>query len=64
MGAAADGALEAGGRVEGVILRKFWKVRHRGLHVMRGYETFALRKARCSAERRRPSSSRGLWNAG
>jgi len=45
MGAAADGALEAGGRVEGIILRKFWKVRHRGLHVMRGYETFALRKA-------------------
>ena len=45
MGAAADGALEAGGRVEGVILRKFWKVRHRGLHAMRGYQTFALRKA-------------------
>jgi len=45
MGAAADGALEAGGRVEGVILRKFWHVRHRGLHVMRAYKTFALRKA-------------------
>lgn len=45
MGAAADGALEAGGRVEGVILRKFWAVRHRGLHVMRAYRTFALRKA-------------------
>jgi len=45
MGAASDGALEAGGRVEGVILRKFWPVRHRGLHVMRSYETFALRKA-------------------
>jgi len=45
MGAAADGALEAGGRVEGVILRKFWKIRHRGLHVMKAYTTFALRKA-------------------
>ena len=45
MGAAADGALEEGGRVEGVILRKFWNVRHRGLHSMRAYETFALRKA-------------------
>jgi uncharacterized protein (TIGR00730 family) len=31
--------------VEGVILRKFWKVRHRGLHSMTAYETFALRKA-------------------
>ena len=45
MGAASDGALEAGGRVEGVILRKFWKVRHQGLHSMRSYKTFALRKA-------------------
>jgi uncharacterized protein (TIGR00730 family) len=45
MGAASDGALEAGGRVEGVILRKFWDVRHRGLHSMRSYQTFALRKA-------------------
>src|SRR5437868_4721604 len=45
MGAASDGALEAGGRVEGVILRKFWPVRHRGLHSMRAYATFALRKA-------------------
>lgn len=45
MGAAADGALEAGGRVEGVILQKFWGVRHRGLHRMRAYRTFALRKA-------------------
>jgi hypothetical protein len=45
MGAAADGALGAGGRVEGVILKKFWKVRHRGLHSMHAYETFALRKA-------------------
>jgi len=45
MGAASDGALEAGGRVEGVILRKFWPARHRGLHSMRAYATFALRKA-------------------
>jgi uncharacterized protein (TIGR00730 family) len=45
MGAASDGALAAGGRVEGVILRKFWKGRHRGLHVLRAYRTFALRKA-------------------
>lgn len=45
MGAAADGALEAGGRVEGVILRRFWRVRHRGLHELRSAETFALRKA-------------------
>jgi uncharacterized protein (TIGR00730 family) len=45
MGAASDGALEAGGRVEGVILRKFWAVRHRGLHSMKAYSTFALRKA-------------------
>jgi hypothetical protein len=44
MGAASDGALEAGGQVEGVILRKFWAVRHRGLHSMRAYATFALRK--------------------
>jgi uncharacterized protein (TIGR00730 family) len=45
MGAAADGALAAGGRVEGFILRKFWDVRHPGLHVMRAYTTFAMRKA-------------------
>ena len=45
MGAASDGALEAGGRVEGIILRKFWPVRHRGLHSMKAYTTFALRKA-------------------
>ena len=45
MGAAADGALLAGGRVEGVILRKFWRLRHRGLHHLRACETFALRKA-------------------
>ena len=45
MGAASDGALEAGGRVDGIILRKFWPVRHRGLHSMKAYATFALRKA-------------------
>jgi uncharacterized protein (TIGR00730 family) len=44
MGAAADGALRAGGRVEGVILRKFWGVRHRGMP-LRSVGTFALRKA-------------------
>jgi predicted Rossmann-fold nucleotide-binding protein len=44
MGAASDGALEAGGRVEGIILRKFWPVRHRGLHSLKAYATFALRK--------------------
>lgn len=46
MGAAADGALGAGGRVEGVILEKFWDVRHRGLHRLVSTSTFALRKAR------------------
>ncbi|MBI3858282.1 MAG: LOG family protein [Planctomycetes bacterium] len=45
MGAASDGALEAGGRVEGIILRKFWPIRHRGLQSMKAYATFALRKA-------------------
>ncbi|HXX93947.1 MAG TPA: TIGR00730 family Rossman fold protein [Planctomycetota bacterium] len=45
MGAATDGALSAGGRVEGVILRRFWAVRHRGLHSLRSCKTFALRKA-------------------
>lgn len=44
MGAAADGALGAGGRVEGVILRRFWAARHRGLHTLRSCKTFALRK--------------------
>ncbi len=45
MGAATDGALGAGGRVEGVILRKFWPLRHRKLHSLRAMSTFALRKA-------------------
>ena len=29
MGAATDGALSEGGRVEGVILKRFWPLRHR-----------------------------------
>jgi len=45
MGRAADGALEEGGRVEGVILSKFWDVRHRRLHLLVSVDTFALRKA-------------------
>lgn len=45
MGAAADGALSGGGRVEGVILDRFWGVRHRGLHSLRVCRTFAGRKA-------------------
>lgn len=45
MGQAADGALEAGGKVEGVILAKFWKVRHRKLHRLDSVPTFSLRKA-------------------
>ncbi len=31
--------------MEGVILRKFWAVRHRSVKSMRAYSTFALRKA-------------------
>ena len=45
MGEATDGALEAGGRVEAVILGKFWGVRHRGVERMRSVRTFAERKA-------------------
>ncbi len=45
MGRATDGALSAGGRVEGVILSKFWDVRHRRLHRLRSERTFAARKA-------------------
>lgn len=45
MGAATDGALAAGGRVEGVILEKFWKVRHRRLHSIKCCARFDLRKA-------------------
>ncbi len=35
MGRVADGALGAGGRVEGVILERFNRVRHEGLSSMR-----------------------------
>ena len=45
MGAATDGALSVGGRVEGVILGRFWPVRHRQLHSLKSCATFALRKA-------------------
>ena len=45
MGRATDGALEAGGRVEGVILRKFLPIRHRGLHSLKVAATFERRKA-------------------
>jgi predicted Rossmann-fold nucleotide-binding protein len=45
MGAASDGALASGGRVEGVILRRFWRQRHRGLHSLKSSATFARRKA-------------------
>lgn len=45
MGRATDGALSVGGRVEGVILSKFWDVRHRRLHRLSSERTFAARKA-------------------
>ena len=45
MGQAADGALAEGGRVEGVILAKFWGIRHQRLHRLRSERTFARRKA-------------------
>lgn len=45
MGRAADGALAEGGTVEGVILAKFWSVRHRSLHSLRAAHTFSERKA-------------------
>lgn len=45
MGAATDGALSEGGRVEGVILGKFWHLRHRKLHSLRSCARFDLRKA-------------------
>jgi len=66
MGAASDGALEAGGRVEGIILRRFWPVRHRGLHSMKAYQTFALRKAALIRAPPRPWSSpaaTGPWTS-
>ncbi len=45
MGAASDGALAEGGRVEGEILSKFLPVRHRRLHSLGVHTTFARRKA-------------------
>jgi hypothetical protein len=45
MGAATDGALSEGGRVEGVILGKFWGIRHRKVRPLRVCGTFARRKA-------------------
>ena len=44
MGRATDGALEAGGRVEGVILRKFLHIRHQGLRSLKVVATFEHRK--------------------
>lgn len=44
MGAAADAAFAEGGRVEGVILRKFWGVRHRRIRPLKSVPTFARRK--------------------
>lgn len=45
MGLVTDGALEEGGRVEGVILKKFWSVRHTRLHSLRSESDFPRRKA-------------------
>ena len=45
MGACADAALQAGGRVEGVILDSFSRVAHRGLHELDVVADMRLRKA-------------------
>ena len=45
MGACADAALAAGGRVEGVILDSFSRVAHRGLHALEVVGDMRLRKA-------------------
>jgi hypothetical protein len=45
MGACADGALGAGGRVEGVILDSFSRVAHRGLHDLETVGDMRTRKA-------------------
>lgn len=45
MGACADAALAAGGRVEGVILDSFSRVAHRGLHALEVVADMRLRKA-------------------
>jgi uncharacterized protein (TIGR00730 family) len=45
MGALADGALQAGGRVEGVILDTFARVAHNALHVLETVGDMRSRKA-------------------
>jgi hypothetical protein len=45
MGACADAALAAGGRVEGVILDSFSRVAHQGLHALEVVADMRLRKA-------------------
>jgi uncharacterized protein (TIGR00730 family) len=45
MGACADAALAAGGRVEGVILDSFSRIAHRGLHALEVVADMRLRKA-------------------
>ena len=45
MGACADAALEAGGRVEGVILDSFSRVAHQGLHALETVGDMRSRKA-------------------
>src|SRR5690349_5544110 len=45
MGALADAALEAGGRVEGVILDTFARVAHQGLHALDTVDDMRSRKA-------------------
>lgn len=46
MGAVADAALAAGGRVEGVILDTFARVAHAGLHALETVGDMRTRKAR------------------
>ncbi|MEX2206518.1 MAG: TIGR00730 family Rossman fold protein [Myxococcota bacterium] len=45
MGACADAALAAGGRVEGVILDSFSRVAHRGLHALDVVDDMRARRA-------------------
>lgn len=45
MGACADAALAAGGRVEGVILDSFSRVAHQGLHALDVVDDMRARKA-------------------
>ena len=49
MGSLAHAALQAGGRVEGVILDKFTSVAHDGLHVLDTVEDMRSRKAGLAA---------------